>query len=169
MMGELYSHRMPAFRVKVELTLQSSVKKRSVEMPRKYLSALPKATWLRSGTPSRKSAKSEPVPGTATPLITCWVAAPVKVKPPRAFDCETGLNCCMRKSPPMVTLCGRCSQVMLAETAPVWFRDTDSCPSESPPMPVVKLRAGGPQLLGDWSLPVIPALPETFPFGRLAK
>ena len=34
------------------------------------------------------------------------VAAPVKVNVPRAFCCDSWLNCCLRKSPPNVKLCG---------------------------------------------------------------
>ena len=70
----------------------------SHEDDRKYLSALPKAMDAVSGIPSRKSAKSLPVPATGTPFITCSVAAPVKVKLPRASCCDRWLNCCRRET-----------------------------------------------------------------------
>ena len=86
--GVAYSHRTPAFSVKAELMRQSSLKNPSYNDPRKYLSALPNATEAASGTPSRKSAKSDPG-AEAVP-----VAAPVKVKLPRPLDCPSELNSC---------------------------------------------------------------------------
>ncbi len=56
-MGEPYSHRIPAFSVKAELIRQSSVKKASYSESRKYLSALPNAMEAAEGTPSRKFRK----------------------------------------------------------------------------------------------------------------
>src|SRR5262245_12613626 len=54
--GELYSQRTPRSNVRLELKRQSSLKYDSYVAERKYLSALPKAIELVSGTPRRKPA-----------------------------------------------------------------------------------------------------------------
>src|SRR5206468_5504939 len=70
--GDQYSQRRPAFTVKPGFTRRSSLTKASWIAERRYLSELPKAIELVSGTPSRNPAKSWPA------------AAPVKANVPRA-------------------------------------------------------------------------------------
>src|ERR1035441_5459946 len=148
-------------RLNLVLRRQSSVMKTSYQLVRKYLSGLPYCKELVSGRPSRKSAKSEPVPVAATPLTTWLVVRPVKVKAPRALASDRGLICCRRKSPPKVKLWVLCTKMRLSPAALVWLRLSDAPPSESPLMPLVNERLGGPQLIGSVATPVMPSAPPT--------
>ena len=74
--GAPYSQRTPRFTVRSGCKRQSSVAYRSYTVCRRYLSGLPEVIDAVSGTPWRKSAKSEPK------------ASPVKVKVPRGLRCE---------------------------------------------------------------------------------
>ena len=64
-------------------------------------------------------------------------------------------------------LCGRRTQNPVNDTPLVWLRVRESAASESVAIPLEKDRFGGPQFPGSWSLPMIPASPETF--SRFAK
>ena len=119
---------------------------------------------LVAGSPSRKSAKSLPPLGTGPA-----VCAPVKVNEPRALLWEMGLFCCRLKSTPKVRLCLPFIQITLSPARPFWERPIEVLPSLRPAMllPPEKLRLGGPQKLGVWSLPAMPSWPDRF--ARLAQ
>ena len=51
---------------------------------------------------------------------------------------------------------------MLSPMALVWLRLRVAAPSESPLMPLVKERLGGPQLMGAVEAPVMPSAPSMF-------
>src|SRR5512138_2219875 len=116
---------------------------------RRCLSALPNAIELVAGTPSRKSAKSEPL------------KAPVNANPPRGFCCDSMSMATRRTSPPNVKLWRPWLQY--ASMPPPYVRVRLKFGSASlSPVIVENERLGGPQLTGSWLLPVIPARPETF-------
>src|ERR1039458_3875059 len=153
-------------RLNLVLRRQSSVMKTSYQLVRKYLSGLPYCKELVSGRPSRKSAKSEPVPEEATPLTTWLVVRPVKVKAPRALASDRGLICCRRKSAPKVKLWVLCTKMRLSPTALVWLRLRVAAASESPLIPLVNERLGGPQFSGEVEAPVMPSSPSTLVFSE---
>src|ERR1017187_307021 len=153
-------------RLNLVLRRQSSVMKTSYQLVRKYLSGLPYCKELLSGRPNRKSAKSKPVAAAATPPTIWLVVWPVKVKAPRALESDSGLICCRRKSPPKVKLWVLCTKIRLSPTALVWLRLRVAAASESPLMPLVNERLGGPQLMGAVEAPVMPSAASTFVFSE---
>src|SRR5215469_2184885 len=130
--------------VRLGRTFQSSCANPVQTFSRRYVLETAYRIELDCGNPSKKSAKSKPVPATGEPpALDALVNRPVKLKVPRPFGSVQLFRSLRVNWAPKVKECSPCARIVLSPNVWLWLRVSTGGASLNPPK-LVKVRFGGP-------------------------